>query len=133
MLRKPGAPSEDSFRRLLQEIPSENNEIVKTFFDAGSTCALVDNEFARRSNLKGTDVTIELITVGKNVNKIKTKLYCITLLDNNKEKHKIFAYGLDEISSEITAVRLGSVEHKFKGNSYCGGRQLSGGVKVRGG
>ena len=44
---------------------------------------------------------------------METKVYCVTLKDRQDNKHEVFAYGMDEISSEIPDVKIGSIVHKF--------------------
>ena len=55
--------------------------------------------------------------VGNVQSRIKTKAFCVTSIDNKGEKHNIYAYRIDEISSDIAAIKVDSIVHHFNKNA----------------
>ena len=93
--------------------------IVKTlyedalgFFDNSSTITLITRSFDEQHNLKGVNITYELITVGKNVQIHHTILYTITLLDKDGNAHMIQAYQIESIC-KISPVEIDVVASSF--------------------
>ena len=66
---------------LIQEVATDHDKIAKVFFDKGSTCVLIRNDFANDTNLKGMPVVIDLITVGGHTNTLQTNLFLVKLVD----------------------------------------------------
>ena len=82
------------------------------FFDNGSTITLIARSFAERHNLKGVNITYELITVDNNVQVHHTVLYEITLLDKDGNAHVIQAYQIESIC-KIPRVQIDDVASSF--------------------
>ena len=60
----------------------------------------------------GEPVTLELGTVNATT-QIKTKLYCVVLLDKSGTRHLIKAFGLDVISGVLPSVNLEQIKGEF--------------------
>ena len=54
---------------------------------------------AKSLNLKGVEVIQWLEVAGKEYEKLETKMYSLTIIDRDGEKHKLTAMGLDRIAS----------------------------------
>ena len=67
---------------------------------------------AEELGLWGDPVTLELGTINAS-STIKTKLYCVELVDNVGERHLIMAFGIDTLSVSLPAVRLEQIKGEF--------------------
>lgn len=98
---------------LIQEVKTNHKKDSKTFFDNGSTCVLVRNDFANEAGLQGTDIIMEITTVGGNQTTLHTKMYVVELVTTEGKTEKLLAYGINEISSEISAIQINNIIHHF--------------------
>jgi hypothetical protein len=82
-----------------------------TFFDNGSTCSDVVNTFARKQGLYGK-VTISLTTVNE-ISHVDTRLYLVELLDKEGRRHVVKAFGLKNITGNMTSITYGNLRAEF--------------------
>jgi hypothetical protein len=73
---------------------------VVGFFDDGSNCSVIKNKLALKLGLWGDPVTLELGTVNATTT-LRTKLYCVELLDKFGNRYLIKAFGLDTLSGSL--------------------------------
>ena len=98
---------------LCQRIPTEGGMPCLTFWDHGSTTALVTFSFAAKAALKGVDCVFELTGVGEKRESFPTKLYVIPLLDKEAKRHEICAFGIEKITSDMEVNSVGAVTRLF--------------------
>ncbi len=98
---------------LCQRIPTDGGVPCLTFWDHGSTTALVTFSFAAKAALKGVDCVFELTGVGERKESFPTKLYVIPLLDKEGNRHEICAFGIDKITSDMEVDNVGAVARLF--------------------
>ena len=79
-------------------------QILTVAWDKGSTCALIKKSVALSLNLPGTPVTLSLQTAGNPFEDWNTTGYHLHLVDKDGIKHKILAYEMDNITSEMDEV-----------------------------
>jgi len=89
---------------LTQWIPVKDGPPCATLWDHGSTTALVTFDYARRAALQGVDCSFELTVVGEKADTFATKLFVITLLDQQGAPHEVCAFGIERITADIQAV-----------------------------
>ena len=83
-----------------------------TFFDNGSTCFVVRNQFSRQQILYGKEIMILLTTVNGTTN-LTTKLYLVELVEKEGQKKVVKAFGLDSIAGKLPSVNYGELKKKF--------------------
>ena len=105
----------------LQSIPAKSLKADSTtdvqcltFWDNGSTIALVREEFAENLGLKGTKCTQWVQTAGREFEKWDTTAYFIYLLDREGNYHKILAYSIPVITSSVEYTSVDGLEIFFK-------------------
>ena len=86
-----------------------------TLWDSGANVTLITHYAAQRMNLKGTDVFITITKVGNESHSAASKEYIVPLIDKNQKQWSIRAIGMDEITSEISAVDVSRVASLFRG------------------
>ena len=74
-----------------------------TFWDNGSTLALISKHCARRNGLIGVPVLCDLLTVGGNLTTMRTILYEVELIDREGKSHTIRMYEIEDICGKIAA------------------------------
>ena len=90
---------------------------VTVFYDNGSTCCLITFAAAKRLNLIGEPMIIEI----KTVNGIKTLpsfAYHITLMDNEGNSYTLTVFGVANISNHRNAVDISCVKGEFSANIH---------------
>ena len=94
-----------------------NNKKVNTvmFFDNGSTATMCTHAWAKKAGLQGEDVTYFMRVVGEEYVKRNTKMYTLTLTDNNGESHDLEAFGIDSITKVERLPDLSNLKHLFPG------------------
>ena len=97
---------------LIEKVKTKRSFIV-TFWDNGSTIALVSKDYCIRNNLQGLPVSYDLITVGNNINTYDTMLYEIILVDRLGNEHVIKAYEIDDICGEMNSMKTSKFSHLF--------------------
>ena len=96
---------------------------LTVFWDNGSTCSLVQIEFAEMLGCPGEPVTVSIDTVNGMITR-ETKLYCVELVSSGGERVLIKAFGVDNISEvknvvSLAAVKLGfQIEFRLSGESW---------------
>ena len=90
---------------LIQDIETRNGK-VKTFWDNGSSLALVSRRYARRMCLVGVSVTYELTTVGNVTTTHHTILYEVVIIDREGSEHIIMAFEIEEICGKIGEAKV---------------------------
>ena len=84
---------------LIQPISSTAGEVCNTFWDHGSSTALVTYQFAKKAGLEGKCCRFELSGVGDKTETYDTKLFIVPLKDRDGNVHNINAFGIDKITS----------------------------------
>ena len=108
------AENEDSVLLSMQSVSTASGN-VNCFFDDGSNRCLILHSTAERLGLIGEDVIMQLTTViGEN--KLQTKLFSISLIDDNNEKHTIQAFGVPKITGTIETVNVDGLKELFSCN-----------------
>jgi hypothetical protein len=77
-----------------------HNIVAKLMWDGGNSGALVTHSFAKRAGMHGEKVAFWLVVVGHPRVLRYTMLYTFTMIDNKGYKHKIQAYGIDQIAED---------------------------------
>ena len=85
---------------------------LTVFWDNGSTCSLVQIEFAEMLGCPGEPVTVSIDTVNGMITR-ETKLYCVELVSSGGERVLIKAFGVDNISEVKNVVSLAAVKARF--------------------
>ena len=96
----------------------------------GSTLSLVTKEYVTRNKLCGVPILYDLETVGGNVSTQNTWLYEITIMDRNNEPHKIKAFQIDEICSNLKRVNTDKFAKLFPSTSHLDIRRPKGKVDL---
>ena len=81
------------------------------FFDDGSNCSVIRTALAEQLQLWGESVTLELGTVNATTI-VKTKLYCVELLDKNGGRHLVKAFGLESLSGPLPSIYLDGIKER---------------------
>ena len=76
------------------------------FFDDGSSHNLITHKFARILRLKGEPVTQYMQVTGQDFVEHKTMLYSLPLIDNKGEKHIVYCFGLNSLTSDLERVNV---------------------------
>ena len=127
---KQNDPKANSNVLLLVEKVKTNNGHILTFWDSGSTIALVAKSYVMRCHLTGIPVSYELITVGGTVSNQNSTLHEITVIDRDGNKHTINAYEIEDICGEIRAVNINGIMHLFPFTKMQDIRRSSGRVEL---
>ena len=86
---------------LIQDIEVPGGGTCVTFWDHGSTTALVTYDFEEKQSLIGEECSFELSGVGDKTDTFRTKMYVIDLVDKEGREHSINAFGIDKITSAV--------------------------------
>jgi Pao retrotransposon peptidase len=84
-----------------------------TFWDHGSTTALVTFSYAEKVGLKGVDCSFELTVVGDRKEIFNTKMYVVNLVDRHGEEHQVCAIGINRITTGMAVSGLDRVLKLF--------------------
>ena len=98
---------------LTQFIELSIGERCNTFWDHGSSTALVTFKFAERVGLPGEKCCFKLIGVGEKEENYETKLYHLQLIDRGGELHDVFAFGIKKITAEMKGYNVEEVLNSF--------------------
>ena len=98
---------------LTQNIETKEGENCRVIWDHCSTTSLVTHDFAMRIGSVGTDCEIDLTVADGSSTTYQTKVYMISLKDVSNNIHKIFAYGLENLTDQILSYDTRIVEDKF--------------------
>ena len=102
------ADGEDKVLLGLQSVSTKSSP-ANCFFDNCPSCCLINKDAAKRFNLLGEKSFILHIVNGEKV--IESHAYTIILIDNNKEKHCITVYKVENIFDSIVHVSLSGAKH----------------------
>ena len=105
-------PSKNNVLLLIQKVKTETGYVI-TFWDNGSTIALISSDCVRRLKLLGVPVVYDLTTVGGIVTTHESTLHEITLIDRNNQNHVITAYEIPDICGEVGSIKVDGVMHLF--------------------
>lgn len=86
---------------LTQFTQLQGGQRCHTFWDHGSSTALVTFKFAEECGLPGKRCSFKLVGVGENEENYETKLYHLPLQDRNGEIHDVFAFGIKKITANM--------------------------------
>ena len=92
-----------------------NKVLAKLMWDGGSSGALITHSFAEQAGLRGEKVAYWLVVVGHPRVLRHTMLYSFVMVDNNGVKHKIQAYGIDQITEDTIMLDLEGIRAVFPG------------------
>jgi hypothetical protein len=85
-----------------------------TFWDHGSTTALVTFDYAERAGLQGVDCCFDLAGIGDKREKYNTKLYIVKLKDRQGKMHDVCAFGIEKITGDMSACDVNDVVQLFQ-------------------
>lgn len=97
----------------VQQIQTSTGMSCYTLWDSGSTISLVTFDFAKRAGLEGPSCHLDLEGVQDAHASISSKLYCVELVDRRGEMHKVFAFGVEKITSPIPAANVAEARGLF--------------------
>ena len=90
-----------------------NDKNVTVLWDSGSDISLIAHNAATRLDLRGRNVDLSIVRVGNNPAVLKSKEYCVPLVDLEGNVHKICAYGMDAITSYLPQVNMDRIVARF--------------------
>ena len=82
------------------------------FFDTGSTCSVVRNQFSVEHKLFDEEILITPTTVNGTTN-MPTKLYLVELMDEDGDRKIVKAFGLDSITRKLPTINYGKLKNEF--------------------
>jgi hypothetical protein len=85
-----------------------------TLWDPGANTTLVTHRAAERLRLKGTDVYLTITKVGNDCQSGHSKEYVVPLTDRDGKVWEIKAYGIDEITADVSPTTLNGIASLFK-------------------
>jgi len=91
---------------LTQFIELPGGKLCHTFWDHGSSTALITFKFAEKAGLPGQRCSFKLVGVGEKEENYETKLYHVPLVDRSGEVHDVFAFGIEKITAEMKGYNL---------------------------
>ena len=122
-------PSRKHVLLLIQKVKTETGYVI-TFWDNGSTIALISSECVRRLKLLGVPVVYDLTTVGGVVTTHESTLHEITLIDKNNQKHFVTAYEIPDICGEVGSIKVNGVMHLFPSTKIKEVERCSGKIEM---
>ena len=112
--------SEETTHTLLQiqELQVMNkkgqHESVVGLWDAGSTLCFITFKVARKLQLQGDPIALDIITVGGNCRKVNSQKYTIWISDGKGSRVAMEVLGIDQISTEIERIDVSKLMKGFK-------------------
>ena len=100
---------------LVQQVPVHNSRPCTTFWDHGSTTALITYKYAEENHLKGESCRFELSGVGDNKETFNTKLFSVPLVAKDGTVHNISAFGIEKITSPSINSSMAEAVKQFDG------------------
>ena len=98
---------------LTQFIGFPGGEFCHTFWDHGSSTALITFKFAEKVGLPGQRCSLKLTGVGEKEEEYETKLYHVPLVDRSGEVHDVFAFGMEKITTDMKGYNLEEIINFF--------------------
>ena len=86
---------------------------ARTFWDAGSNRVLINDQFAKDSNLRSQNVSYKIDLVGGKQILKKGTIYELEMVENSGKVHKIWGFGIDTIMDTPDIVDLEPVRNLF--------------------
>ena len=83
-------------------------------WDAGSTLSFITFELAKKLQLNGEPVDLEIVTVGGEAKRVSSQKYTIVAWDKEDREVKLEVLGIEQISTEIETVEVNEILHEFK-------------------
>ena len=77
---------------------------LTSLWDSGSDITVITHSLARRLRITGRNISIKVTKVGNITENCITKEYTIPLVDQQDKVWQINAYGMDEITSNVSYV-----------------------------
>ena len=105
------APNSGNILLSMQTV-SMNEDTANFLFDNCATCSLITEPAAKRLNLVGESLVLELTTVTSTV-QINSVLYRIPFKDTNNETHIVKVWQVEKISEFSDEVDISTVKHLF--------------------
>ena len=98
-------------------VPIKSRKMGKlnVFWDSGATVSLISKNKAIKHGLRGTPVTLRLITIGGIERKEDSFRYTVPLIDLDGRVRNIVAYGIERITNDICDVYLENMQEIFCG------------------
>jgi hypothetical protein len=90
----------------------QNTSVV--LWDAGSTLSFITFELAKKLQLNGEPVDLEIVTVGGEAKRVSSQKYTIVAWDKEDREVKFEVLGIEQISTEIETVEVNEIIHEFK-------------------
>ena len=87
---------------------------IGTLWDPGANTTLITHRAARRLNLRGVDVFLTITKVGNECQSGPSKEYVIPVSDLQGKIWEIKAYGIDEITANVSPIELHGIADLFK-------------------
>ena len=88
--------------------------LLNTLWDSGSTLSFITNQRARRLQLRGKPIKLEVVSIGGEVKTIESMVYTLSITDDKLRDLEICVIGINTISSEIHKIDLSPLSNKFK-------------------
>ena len=101
-------------QELQAKIAKGDNVKLNVMWDDGSTLSLITFEKAKVMGLKGSDVNLDIDTVGGQTKKLRSKRFKLPLIDKKGELVEISALGIDKISTHIPQINVEEALKEFK-------------------
>ena len=83
-------------------------------WDAGSTLCFITFELAKKLQLRGHPVKLEIVTVGGESKQVDSQRYTISVFDKYRELVEFEVLGIEQISTEIERINVNHITRNFK-------------------
>ena len=90
-----------------------NGNFANVFWDGGSSISLITESMAKKIGLSGSSVKLNVTTVRGIEQSIESHKYNVVLIDKQGKKYKIIVYGIDNITNEISDIKVEKIIHLF--------------------
>ena len=90
---------------------------LNTLWDGGSTLSFITFRQAKRMNLSGRRVNLQIVKVGGAIEELESCRYDLTLIDKANTVITVSVLGIDRISTDITPIEVVGVIKLFQGVS----------------
>ena len=88
---------------------------LTTIWDPGANMSLITHKAARKLGLYGQEITLSVTKVGNVTECVQSKEYILPLTDLSGNTWTIKAYGMEEVTADISDVDISKVARLFKG------------------
>ena len=97
---------------------SGSSTLVNTMFDNCSQNSFVSNDFARRLKLQGKNISFILICTDGSKTKMRSKLYKLTIIDINGDRHQLEAIGIPELSTSYPGFKVMNIKNRVPDGQF---------------